>query len=198
MCAFNNYLVLCYFNVVAKFILSLLKEELILSKLLRVNSEMIIGNPLEIGIQVEYVIQLNSPSGIFNFIIDDTLIPGKGMVTDLYVVISSLKDSINEALKFGVADIGNVSIEALDFSDGAPDNIIFLDTCELSDYGCVFWLGFDGDEERLFYSIDYEKTIQEKRYPRGTVEKLINSVPDAHHLKIKRIDNMITITDIVI
>jgi len=158
---------------------------------------MIIGNVLEIGIQLEYILELNSPSGLFNLIIDDELIPGRGTVTDLYVVISSLKDSINSQLSDGVCDIGNVPLADLDFSDGSPENVIWIDACELSDYGCVFWLAFDGDFERFFYSTDFEKTIQEKRYPRGTIEKLINSLPDPNLLRMNKINDQILITDML-
>ncbi|MEQ4454235.1 Imm42 family immunity protein [Kosakonia sacchari] len=161
-------------------------------------NKMIIGNALEIGIQLEYIIELSSPSGLFNFIIDDRLIPGKGIVTDLYVVISSLKDSLNNQLADGVIDIGEIPLDDLDFSNGAPENVLWLDVSELSDYGCVFWLGFDREFERLFYSADFEKTIQEKIYPKGTIEKLVNSLPDAQNFIIRRINKEITITDITV
>lgn len=155
---------------------------------------MIIGDVEEIAIQLEYVLSLSSPSGIFNFVIDDEFIPGKGTVIDLYVVISSLKDSIKYSLEKKVKDIGNINIENLDFSDGAPENMIWLDAGELSDYGCVFWLGFDGDIERFFYSTDYENTIKEKIYSKGTVEKLINALPDAENLEVKKTNDMVKIT----
>lgn len=155
---------------------------------------MIIGNVLEVGVQLEYIVELSSPSGLFNFILDDELIPGKGTVTDLYVVISSLKDSLNSQLSDGVCDIGGVSLADLDFSEGSPENVIWLDACELSDYGCVFWLAFDGDFERFFYSTDFEKTIREKRFTRGTIEKLINSLPDANLLKMNKLNDQILVT----
>lgn len=158
---------------------------------------MIIGNALEIAIQLEYVIELSSPSGLFNFIVDDNLIPGKGTVTDLYVVISSLKGSLNNQLVDGVSDIGNIDLADLDFSDGSPENVLWLDVCELSDYGCVFWLGFNGEHERFFYSTDFEKTIQEKMFPRGTVEKLINNLPDVNNLIINRVNEQVIVTDII-
>lgn len=159
---------------------------------------MIIGNALEIAVQLEYVIELSSPSGLFNFIVDDVLIPGKGTVTDLYVVISSLKDSLNSQLVDGMSDIGNVALADLDFSDGSPENVLWLDVCELSDYGCVFWLGFNGEYERLFYSTDFEKTIQEKTFPRGTIERLINNLPDVNNLRINRINEQVIVTDIIL
>ncbi|MGV3347125.1 hypothetical protein ACGVWS_15870 [Enterobacteriaceae bacterium LUAb1] len=160
-------------------------------------NKMIVGNALEIGVQLEYILSLSSPSGLFNFIIDDKLIPGKGTVTDLFVVISSLKESLKLHLNESIADIGGIVLDDLDFSDGAPENIIWLDGSELSDYGCVFWLGFDGEFERFFYSTDYEETIQEKRFPRGTIEKLINSLPNVEKLKINKINDQITITEFI-
>lgn len=158
---------------------------------------MIIGNALEIGVQLEYVVELGSPCGLFNFILDDQLIPGKGTVTDLFVVISSLKESLKSQLLDGVDDIGNIPLEKMDFSDGAPENVVWLDTCELSDYGCVFWLAFDGDFDRFFYSVDFEKTIQEKRFPRGTIENLINNLPDPNRLKIDFINKNLLVTNVI-
>lgn len=159
---------------------------------------MIVGNALEIGIQLEYVIELDSPGGLFNFIIDDKLIPGKGTVIDLYVVISSLKDSLKSQLLEGVDDIGNIPLEKMDFSDGAPENVVWLDACELSDYGCVFWLAFDGDFDRFFYSIDFEESIQEKRFTRGTIENLINALPDANKLRVDFINEKLSVTNVIL
>lgn len=157
---------------------------------------MIIGNALEIGVQLEYILKLSSPSGIFNFIVDDALIPGKGVVTDLYVVISSLKDSLNSESSNSLDDVGGVELHDLDFKSGAPENVIWLDAGELSDYGCVFWLGFDGNCERFFYSTDFEKTIKEKRFPKGTIEKLINNLPDADNLRIGKVNDWVTVTNV--
>ncbi|GAA5107773.1 hypothetical protein GCM10023211_09240 [Orbus sasakiae] len=39
---------------------------------------MIFGDPYQVAIQIEKIDILCSPSGMFNFIIDDLLIPGKG------------------------------------------------------------------------------------------------------------------------
>ncbi|GAA5107769.1 hypothetical protein GCM10023211_09230 [Orbus sasakiae] len=93
--------------------------------------------------------------------------------------------------------MGGKDINLLDFSEGSPENCIVLDTGVLSDYGCLFWLAFDGNEERLIYSTDYEKTFQEKRYPKGTIEKLISSLPSAESLSIKRLKNFVSNTEIM-
>ncbi|CAI2154583.1 TPA: immunity 42 family protein [Serratia fonticola] len=152
---------------------------------------MIIGDPYRIAIQVEQVDTLCSPSGIFNFIINDLLIPGKGVTIDLYIVISSLKESLDLGLKRYSADVGNAPIEKIDFSEGEPENLIPLNVAELHDYGCNFWLGFSGNEDRLFYSLDFESSFIESRFPRGTVEELIRTLPLAGSLFMDKSDDVI-------
>lgn len=152
---------------------------------------MIIGNPYQIAIQVEQVDFLCSPSGIFNFIINDIFIPGKGVTIDLYIVISSLKESLEAGIKKINEDIGNVSIEKMDFSEGIPERLISLNVAELYDYGCNFWLGFDGNEERLIYTLDFENSFNESRFPRGTTEKLIRALPSANTLIMDKTNDII-------
>jgi len=101
-------------------------------------NQMIIGNPYKVAIQVEQLDILCSPSGIFNFIINDMLIPGKGVTVDLYIVISSLKESLESGLKKNTDDIGSTCIDNIDFSEGEPENLIALNVAELYDYGCNF------------------------------------------------------------
>lgn len=141
---------------------------------------MIYGDPYKIGVQLELV-AIYTPyiikCGMFNFIIDEELIPGKGMLLEFYHVIEDLKDNLNIGLAKKIPDIGPIPLEQLDFSEGEPKNIIYLGAGHLYDVGCCFWLGFDRDEDRFFYTTDYEKTIREKRYPRGTIEKLILRLP---------------------
>lgn len=155
---------------------------------------MIIGNPYQIAVQLEQIDILCSPSGIFNFIINDRLIPGRGITIDLYIVISSLKESLSNGLKNKIPDVGDIPIKKMDFSEGMPDKLISLNGAELHDYGCVFWLGFDGDEERFIYTIDFEENFMEVRYPKGTIEHLINSLPPANYLVMEKKDNFITTT----
>lgn len=152
---------------------------------------MIIGNPYQIAIQIEQVDVLCSPSGIFNFIINDLFVPGKGVAIDLYVVISSLKDSLEYGLEEINEDIGDFPIEKMNFSKGEVKNLISLDVAELYDYGCNFWLGFDGSEDRLIYTLDYENSFIENRFPRGTIEKLIRALPLANTLIMDKIENII-------
>ena len=152
---------------------------------------MIIGDPYRIAIQLEQLDILCSPSGIFNFIINDTLMPGKGVTIDLYIVISSLKESFNSGIKKHTTDIGSIPIEEMNFSEGEPENLISLNVAELHDYGCNFWLGFDMHEERFIYSTDFENSFFEIRFPRGTVEKLINKLPLAEDLVMYNTDGIL-------
>ncbi|OUI77616.1 hypothetical protein HK18_06405 [Commensalibacter intestini] len=153
---------------------------------------MIIGDPYQIAIQVEQIDILCSPSGMFNFIINDIFIPGKGVTIDLYMVISSLKESLEAGLKKIDGDIGDIPIEEIDLSEGEFKNLISLDNeGVLYDYGCDFLLGFDGNEERLIYTVDYAKSYAETRYPKGTVEKLIRKLPLAESLTIDKTNGVI-------
>ncbi|WP_312142880.1 Imm42 family immunity protein [Pantoea septica] len=154
-------------------------------------NKMIIGDPYKIAIQVEQLDVLCSPSGIFNFVINDMLIPGKGVTIDLYVVISSLKESLESGLKKYINDIGGVHIDSMDFSEGEPENLIPLNIAELYDYGCNFWLGFDGDEDRLIYTLDFENSFFENRFPRGTIKELIRKLPLAENLIMDKKDDII-------
>lgn len=152
---------------------------------------MIIGDPYRIAIQLEQLDILCSPSGVFNFIINGLFIPGKGVTIDLYIVISSLKESLDLGLKKYNADIGTIPIEKMDFSEGEPENLIPLNVAELYDYGCNFWLGFDGNEERLIYTLDFENSFSENRFPRGTIEELIRKLPLADSLIMDKNDGII-------
>jgi len=154
---------------------------------------MIIGNPYQVAILIEKLDFLCSPSGIFNFIINDVLIPGKGITIDLFVVVSSLKESLDSGLNEINEEVGCLPIEEMDFSEGMPRNLISLDVAGLYDYGCNFWLGFDGGEDRLIYTVDFENSFTETRFPRGTIEKLIRALPLADMLIMdKSNDVMIT------
>lgn len=139
---------------------------------------MIYGDVYLIGIQLELVgIYSNCKCGIFNFIIDEKLVPGAGVNLDFFQIIETLKKSLDYGLNKNMPDIGAIPLEQLDFSGEVPFGIIALDADPLYDYGCCFSLGFDRDEDRLFYTTDYEKTMQEKRFPRGTIERLIRNLP---------------------
>lgn len=161
---------------------------------------MIIGDDFfKIAIQIEFMISdYSSPSGMFNFIINEKLIPGEGVAVDLYVAISFLKDSVNDDLIENISDIGNVALDEIDFSEGAPEGIIWLDTgvAEISGRGYWFYLGFDGDEERFIFTKDAGKSYQEYRYMRGTIKNLIDNLPNSRELEIIKRNEIIFLTDL--
>jgi len=157
---------------------------------------MIIGNPYQVAIQIEQLDILCSPTGIFNLILNDVMIPAKGVTIDLYIVISSLKESLEVGIRNVGGDIGGYPLNKIDFLEGTPDKLVSLNVAELYDYGCNFWLGFDGDEERFIYTQDFENSFMENRFPRGTIESLIRALPDAEMLVMDKYPNMI-ITKIV-
>ncbi|WP_380181071.1 hypothetical protein [Kalamiella sp. sgz302252] len=163
---------------------------------------MIIGDDFfKIAFQLEFMVSdYSSPSGMFNFVINEKLIPGESVAVDLYVAISFLKDSVNSEVIESASDIGNIVLDELDFSEGAPEGIIWLDTgvAEISGRGYWFYLGFNGNEERLIFTTDAGKSYQEARYARGTVKKLIDSLPNSEDVEIIKRKEMIFLTDLKI
>lgn len=144
---------------------------------------MIYGDVLVIGVQLELVMISDViKCGMFNFVFNGKLFPGKGSRLEFYPTIGSLQDSLYFASKRKIPDIGALPLEQIDFLDDSP-GIISLDAPEVEDFGFGCWLGFDGHEDRFFYTTDSCKTYQEKRFPRGTIERLINNLP-----KIEDID----------
>lgn len=162
---------------------------------------MIISKDISIiGIQIEFLKTIGTPHGIFNIIIDQDFIPGNNVFVDLYSVISFLKESFSDGMarlaREKKTEIGSMPLEQMDFSDDTPDSLIYLDFGELSNKGFVFHLGFNGEEERLIYSLDSEKTYQEKRYQRGTMQNLIEAIPEWDELESIHRNDMISLTDI--
>lgn len=140
---------------------------------------MIFGDPYEFGFQFEVTeIVGDWKYGMCNVIVGAELLPGKGMGYTLGTVINGLKKTFEYAAAREVSDIGNTPVDALMLASGEAKNIVYLDMTELWDAGCALYLGFHGDQERLFYSRDFGKTICEKRLPRGTVEAVIRSLPN--------------------
>ncbi|MCG7368705.1 immunity 42 family protein [Pantoea sp. ACRSH] len=161
---------------------------------------MIIGDDFfEVAFQLEFMVSdYSSPSGMFNFVINEKLLPGESVAVDLYVVISFLKDSVNSEVIESVSDIGDIALDELDFSEGAPEGIIWLDTgvAEISGRGYWFYLCFNENEERLIFTTDAGKSYQEVRYTRGTMKRLIDSLPNPEDIKIIKRKEMIFLTDL--
>ncbi|WEI18139.1 Imm42 family immunity protein [Acinetobacter proteolyticus] len=113
--------------------------------------------------------------GVFNFWINDLCYPAKGINITLSSVFNALISNVVEinALK---NDLGNVAIEEIDFTAFESENLVWLDTGELFQFGFGLVLGFDGDFERLFYTVDYEKTYSEVILRKGVLIETLKSL----------------------
>jgi len=113
--------------------------------------------------------------GVFNFWINDLCYPAKGINITLSSVFNALISNIVEinALK---NDLGNVAIEEIDFTAFESENLVWLDTGELFQFGFGLVLGFDGGFERLFYTVDYEKTYSEVILRKGVLIETFKSL----------------------
>ncbi|WP_253306882.1 immunity 42 family protein [unidentified bacterial endosymbiont] len=138
---------------------------------------MIYGDIFVIGIQLELVAIYDTVKyGMINFVIDERLLPGQGTLVDLYPTLEGLKSSLQLGLSKQPPELASGALAAIDFVE-PPPGIIRLQVGMLEDFGFCCCLGFTTKDDRFFYSTDYAETFQEQRYPRGTIERLINSLP---------------------
>jgi hypothetical protein len=115
--------------------------------------------------------------GVLNFWIDDVCLPGKGVNITFNSVILSLVRNI-PSIKNLEVDLGDVPLENIDFCDFDNPSLVWLDTCELFQYGFGLILGFNKDQERIFYTTDYEKTYTEIVLPKGTLLATLESLSE--------------------
>ncbi|WP_051940887.1 Imm42 family immunity protein [Stenoxybacter acetivorans] len=160
---------------------------------------MIIGDYYNLMAQIELIYIPGYPNdriplGTFNFIIDGEFYPGKGCDIELFYALDSFKNNLECGLKYITEDLGDTSLYKLDIynildnaAEGNPNNIIELSRGSMlaEDHGFICLLGFDGDEERLIFSNTGYKNFQEIRYPKGTVEAVIRSLPRSKELRVK-------------
>ncbi|MDM1298315.1 hypothetical protein HXZ94_07345 [Empedobacter falsenii] len=106
--------------------------------------------------------------GIFNFWINDKAYPAEATNITLGGLMHELTANI-PAIENLKTDIGDLPIEEIDFSDFENENLIWFDTDQLFQYCFAIVLGFNKDEERLFYSTDFEKSYHEITLPKGVV-----------------------------
>lgn len=144
---------------------------------------MIIGNPQEFGIHFE-VFETSEywKFGLFNFILDDKLVPGFGTNWTLNTLFAQLKFTREDFEKaFKVDFIGGSEYELYSFfkNYSGPDRECFLeiDIIELSDLGWEFLLFSAGKEERFIYSSDGGTTVYEKRMPKWSLMNLLSQLP---------------------
>ncbi|WP_025267018.1 hypothetical protein [Bibersteinia trehalosi] len=103
----------------------------------------------------------------------------------LQTVFSNMKDSFLERYypsgktngEFGEKEFVLDKWNKLELKD-----IFVIEVSELGGYSHVntleLCMAYSGDEERLFYSFDNGESFNEIRYPKGTIEGVINLLPD--------------------
>lgn len=124
---------------------------------------------------VVYPLKNNLDLGIFNFWINDTCYPAKGINITLNSLFHVLISNIEE-IKALNNDIGDVPIEKIDFCSFDNKDLVWLDTGELFQFGFGMVLGFNKKSERLFYTFDYEKSYSEIILPKGTVVSTLQAL----------------------
>lgn len=124
---------------------------------------------------VVYPLKNDLNLGVFNFWINDTCYPAKGINITLnslfHVLISNIED-----IKALDSDIGDIIIEKIDFSSIDNKGLVWLGTGELFQFGFGMVLGFNKESERLFYTFDYEKSYFEVVLPKGTVSSTLQAL----------------------
>ncbi|MHA3049967.1 Imm42 family immunity protein [Acinetobacter sp. ANC 4639] len=124
---------------------------------------------------IVYSLASNLHLGIFNFLINDICYPARGInitLNSLFHILTSNIESINDLKN----DLGDIEIDKIDFYFLDDEKLLWLDTGELFQYGFGIVLGFNKGKERLFYTIDYEKTYFEIVLPRGTLKATLESL----------------------
>lgn len=64
----------------------------------------------------------------------------------------------------------------IDFCSFDSQDLVWLDTGELFQFGFGMVLGFNKESERLFYTFDYEKSYSEVILPKGTVVSTLQAM----------------------
>jgi hypothetical protein len=128
--------------------------------------------------------------GVVQIIIDDEVFPKKMSFNDtINVVFHNMKKSFSQPYYFPGntgEELGSKPATSSQLSYGEVTNIFQIELADIgmchdgwNNYGSlVLNLGYDGEFERLFYSEDNGETFRELRLKRGTVEKVVMSLPD--------------------
>lgn len=137
---------------------------------------MIYGDIFVIGIQLELVAIYDTVKyGMINFVIDEQLLPAQGTLVELYPTLEGLKSSLQLGLAEQPPELTKRRRTAKLVEP--PPGSIRLQAGMLEDFGFCCYFGFSKQRDRFFYSTDYAESFQERRYPRGTIERLISSLP---------------------
>jgi len=139
--------------------------------------------------------------GNINFIIGGEIFPKKFAINfTLGTVFYNLKNDIRNCIKNSKnKELGNRKIDYCKLNNGEEENIFDISPVELGDKvgeqcaaNCLrLYLGYSGNDERLFYSDDFGETYKEVRMPRGTVENIIMQLPDTYSELLDNKNNVI-------
>lgn len=113
--------------------------------------------------------------GIFNFWINDKCYPAEGINITLNPLFNDLISNISQ-IKQLKNDLGDTPIEEIDFLSCDDSRLFWCDTGELYQYGFHLVIGFNKEEERILYSLDYEKSYDEIVLPKGTLLKTLEAL----------------------
>ncbi|MFP1731201.1 immunity 42 family protein [Lonsdalea quercina] len=162
---------------------------------------MIFGQPFEFAVFYEVLEKTENDYwkyGIFSFFIEDEIYPSKGSNYTLHMAINYLKESQRELngcknTGLNLSDNASELIAQLAHSHGMlldsdsedlelPESEslgIFLSPLEISDTGFyLFYCPKDKNEEYLIYSSDYGKTAKKTILKKGTVNSVIEQLPN--------------------
>lgn len=113
--------------------------------------------------------------GIFNFWINDKCYPGEGINITLnslfYVLISNI-EMIHNLKK----NLGDISIDKIEFASLDDEIFVWLDTGELFQFGFGLGVGLNNDIERIFYTHDFEESFQEIALPKGSLLQIFEAI----------------------
>ncbi len=127
-------------------------------------------------IQWDYILlDAPYPQGTLNFCINGKFYPNEVGYYTMSSLLYSLTSNIEEIRNLTI-DIGDTPIDEIDFVNCEDDRLIWLDTDELYQQGFGLVLGYNGDQERILITIDYEKSFNEIVLPKGTLLKTLEAL----------------------
>lgn len=154
---------------------------------------LIIDDNLEFGILWEVISTSEDNSfhyGICKILIDGEFFPKKERFDNtLNAIFHNMKKAFNNpyypgGVTNGELGLKNITDKQLGYGE-IPD-VIKIDLADIGDcfqgyeeYGClVLYLGYANDMERLFYSENNGETFREIKFKKGTIKKVIMSIPE--------------------
>ncbi len=129
--------------------------------------------------------------GTVQIIIGDHIYP-KALPSDDHYTLSTVFGNFKESFKTAYyscentfEDFGETKFDIKKHDNLQLDNVFIIATTDMGSGlsrnieldSLLLSMGYSGDTERLFYSFDYGESYREIRYPRGTLESVIDALP---------------------